>query len=274
MPRLIAAFALATFATAPLATPAAAQNRGESEEKALDWSGVVPAGRTVVVRNVNGQITVRRADGPRASIVATKVWRRGRPERVRVELRRSGGESGDVIACAFWNETATCDETGYRNGSNSRNWNDGDSPGDVQVEFEVRLPAGVHLATSSVNGGVSVDGASGRVEAETVNGQVVARSTAGPVRAKTVNGGIDVTMGTALTEDVEYETVNGSIALSIPDGLDADLTMKTVNGSVSTDFPMTVSGRINPKRLSGTLGKGGRRLSLETVNGSVRLRKL
>jgi hypothetical protein len=34
-----------------------------------------------------------------------------------------------------------------------------------------------------------------------------------------------------------------------------------------------VSGRINPRRIRATIGSGGRRISLETVNGSVELRK-
>jgi hypothetical protein len=252
---------------------AAAQRRSEQEASALDWNGTVAPGRTVYVRNMNGEITVRPADGPRASIVATKVWRRGNPEMVRVELRRVGGETGDVIACAFWTEKATCSESGYVGGRSNWRWDDEDGPGDVRVTFDVRLPAGVNLETSSINGGLNVDGVSGRVEAETVNGGVTARSSGGPVRAKTVNGSIDVSMGRAPSDDLEFETVNGGINVAVPDGVDAEITMKTVNGTVSTDFPVTVSGRINPKRLSAVLGKGGRRLSLVTVNGSVRLRK-
>lgn len=270
---LLPALAFTALTASVAAPPLAAQRRSESDEKALDWSGAIAAGRTVYVRNLNGEVTVTKADGPRASIVATKQWRRGRPELVRVELRRVGGETGDVIACAFWNEKATCDEEGYRGGRSNWSWNDSDGPGDVKVSFEVRLPSGVNLVTSSVNGGLSVDGVSGSVEAETVNGSVAARSTGGPVRAKTVNGAIDVSMGRTMTDDLEFETVNGGISVTVPEGLDAELSMKTVNGNVSTDFPVTVSGRINPKRLTGTLGKGGRRLTLETVNGSVRLRK-
>src|SRR6266700_1632529 len=48
---------------------------------------------------------------------------------------------------------------------------------------------------------------------------------------------------------------------------------KTVNGDVETDFPLMVTGRLGPRSLRGTIGSGGRRLALETVNGSIRLRK-
>ena len=75
------------------------------------------------------------------------------------------------------------------------------------------------------------------------------------------------------TGDLEYSTVNGSIEIEVPANLDADLDMRTVNGSLTADFPITVQGRVNPRRMRATIGKGGRRLRLETVNGSVELRK-
>ncbi|MDX2182554.1 MAG: DUF4097 family beta strand repeat-containing protein [Gemmatimonadaceae bacterium] len=258
--------------TITMVAPLAAQ-RPEQSEQALDWSGTLAAGRTLAIRSINGEIRVLPADGDKASVVGTKRWRRGRPEKVRVELQKLA--NGDVLVCAFWDEKASCDENGYRGGSgrNRWSWNDEDGPGDVSVAFEVRLPAGVNVRSSTVNGSVNVSGVSGRVDAETVNGSVTARSTGGPVRANTVNGGIDATMGTRLSDDLEFETVNGSITLTVPDGLDAELRMATTNGSVSSDFPLTVSGRLNPKRINATLGKGGNRLELQTVNGDVRLRK-
>src|SRR5437899_929890 len=45
------------------------------------------------------------------------------------------------------------------------------------------------------------------------------------------------------------------------------------NGDIETDFPLMVTGRLGPRSLHGTIGSGGRRLALETVNGSIRLRK-
>jgi len=46
-----------------------------------------------------------------------------------------------------------------------------------------------------------------------------------------------------------------------------------VNGDLVTDFPLLVTGKFGPRHLHGTIGKGGRQLSLSTVNGSIRLRK-
>ena len=107
-----------------------------------------------------------------------------------------------------------------------------------------------------------------------MNGGIVAYTSGGPVRASTVNGGIEVRMRETGTEDLDFETVNGSIEVELPAGLNADLDMRTVNGRVSSDFPLTLSGRINPRHIRATIGKGGQRLKLSTVNGSVDIRKM
>jgi hypothetical protein len=254
--------ALAAFA------PAGAQQR--SNDRDFSWDGRITNNHWLYVRNLNGSIRVERATGDRAEVTAVKRWRRGSPEDVRIETRRLGGEDGDVLICAFWTENASCDEDGYRSrGDNS--WRNHDN--DTSVEFTVKLPPGVRLGVSTVNGGVTVNGATSEVRASTVNGRVSAQSSGGPVNASTVNGDIDVRMRDLGTGDLEYSTVNGSIEIEVPANLDADLDMRTVNGSLSADFPITLQGRVNPRRMRATIGKGGRRLRLETVNGSVELRK-
>lgn len=258
---------IAALALTLIAPAAGAQQR--TSDRDFSWDGRVTNGRWLYVRNLNGSIRVERATGDRAEVTAVKRWRRGNPEDVRIETRRIGGDEGDVIICAFWNENASCDEDGYR--SRGDNWRGREN--DTSVEFTVKLPAGVRLGVSTVNGAVRVDGATSEVHASTVNGRVSAISSGGPVNASTVNGDIDVRMRELGTGDLEYSTVNGSIEIEVPANLDADVDMRTVNGSLSADFPITLQGRVNPRRIRATIGKGGRRLRLETVNGSVELRK-
>ena len=89
-----------------------------------------------------------------------------------------------------------------------------------------------------------------------------------------MNGSIRGAMGAGGWDDrLAFRTVNGTITLDLPSDLSADVRATTVNGEVSTDFPLTATGRISRRHLQGTIGSGGRRLDLETVNGSVRLRR-
>ncbi|HYE16248.1 MAG TPA: DUF4097 family beta strand repeat-containing protein, partial [Pyrinomonadaceae bacterium] len=73
--------------------------------------------------------------------------------------------------------------------------------------------------------------------------------------------------------ELEFQTVNGAIDLSFPASLSADVHAETVNGEITSDFPLTVTGRFSKRRLDGTIGGGGRELRLQTVNGSVQIRR-
>ena len=260
--------AVPLFAVALSTSLVEAQQRRNTD---FNWEGRIASGRHLYVRNLNGAIRVQRASGATAEVTAVKRWRRGDPEDVKIELTKVGSGEGDVLVCAIWFERTECDEDGYETRNDRNSWNNRNN--DVSVEFTVRLPAGVKLVTSTVNGSLEIDGATSSVEATTVNGEIHAASTGGPVMAETVNGSIEVRMREMGTEPLEFSTVNGSITVYVPDEINAELDMRTVNGRVSSDFPLTVRGRINPRHLRATLGRGGQRLEFSTVNGSVELRK-
>ena len=264
----------AVLAMAAGATALAAQDRERTGSPDFSWDGSMQAGRTLYVRNLNGAIRVTKADGDRASVVATKRWRRGDPADVRIEQIKAVN-GGDVIICAFWVERSSCDERGYRSRDNDGDgWNWRGRRNDVSVEFTIKLPAGVRVVVSSVNGEISVEEATAEVEATTVNGSVWAASSGGPVLAQSVNGDVRARMSSRGSRDLKFSSVNGTVIVQVPDDTDADVSLSTVNGSVQSDFPVTIQGRLNPRKLRATLGKGGPRLDMKTVNGDVRLRKL
>ena len=248
-----------------LTVPAGAQVASSSD---FNWSARIPAGQWLHIRNINGDVTVDRASGAEVEVVATKRARRdGDPSQVRIETSMI---SEGALVCAIWGPETTCDERGYHNPPRDRNRNNNN--GNVEVDFIVKLPAGVRANVSSVNGAVRVMGATAQVIAQTVNGDVDASTSMGPVRAKTVNGDVTVRMDALQgSEDLEFETVNGSITAYVPANFQGDVELRTVNGSLSTDFPMTVQGRFDPRNMRATIGSGGRRLRLVTVNGSIRL---
>lgn len=266
----------ATFAALVLAPDAGAQNRSrdrdddraQESDKSFSWSGTIPAGKRILIKNINGSIDVERSANARVEVTAEKRWRRGDPDYVRIEQKKLGEE---VLICALWGENSRCDENGIRSErSNDRS----NRNNDVSVRFVVRVPEGVRVDVSTVNGALEISGVTTDVRATTVNGSINARSAGGPVRATTVNGSIHVSMGSlGSAEDLEYETVNGSVTIELPANFGAQLELGTVNGRVTTDFPITVSGTLSPRRIRGTVGDGRTRLRASTVNGSVTLRK-
>lgn len=238
----------------------------DSTGNTFTWDGQIPQGSWLHIRNINGGITVEGASGNSVHVTGEKHWRRGDPSEVHFTVFKTGS---DVTICALWHEDDRCDESGYHSHGHRNNDNN-----DVSVHFAVQLPKGVKVDASTVNGGLDIRGAQSEVEAETVNGDIDAATTQGPVNASTVNGSVHVSMD-ALTGDgdLKFSTVNGSVRAELPATLNADLEMSTVNGSLTSDYPLTLSGRISPRHIRATIGNGGRRLRLETVNGSVRLVK-
>jgi len=249
---------------------AGAQDR-QADRDAFTWSGRIPDGRWIRVRNLNGAITVEPSNSDKVEVTATKRWRRGDPEAVRFEVQKFGTNDQDVVICALWGENQSCDEDGMHGRSSGNRSRHGR---DVWVEFRVQLPPNVRVGAHTVNGDVRVDGAGSEVEAESVNGSVEVSSSGGPLHAETVNGSVRASMGHfALNTDLKFSSVNGSVVAEFADDVNAEVELSTVNGRFLTDFPVTISGRIDPKHLRAKIGNGGPRIQMETVNGNVELRK-
>ena len=142
------------------------------------------------------------------------------------------------------------------------------------VSFKVSVPRNSDLALDTKNGGISIDGVSGRIRFETTNGGVAIDELAGDVRGRTTNGGISVRLSgdTWQGAGLDVETTNGGVTMRIPDGYSARLETGTVNGGLSIDFPITVQGRID-RRITTDLGAGGPTIRAKTTNGGVTIRK-
>ena len=238
--------------------PAAAQD--------FTWHGAIAQGNSIEIKGVNGEIRAEPSGSNEVEVVARKQGRRDNPETVRIEVVPHGG---DVTICAVYpspdgTRPNSC-QPGEGGRMNVRN-------NDVTVRFTVRVPAGVTLTGRTVNGEIDASALNGDLALATVNGNVTF-STTGGAKASTVNGSIRGEMGRAdWTETLEMSTVNGSITLTLPATLNTDVRATTVNGSISTDFPISTT-RLSRRRLEGTIGGGGRLLALESVNGSIALKR-
>ncbi len=253
---------LMTFAALALGTTTLAAQQTER----FDWSGAVARGRTLEIVGVNGDITVTRGSG-NAVVRADKRGRRSNPADVRVEVV----EHGDgVTICALYPSDEPGRPNECRPGGKGRN---NSKNNDVRVDFTVEVPAGVHVALRTVNGDVDARDVEGNMVASTVNGEIDV-SGSGHAQASTVNGSIRVGMGRSdWSGEASFSTVNGSITLEITGDASFDLVATTVNGAIQSDFPVTMTGRFGPRRVTGTVGSGGRDLKLSTVNGGITLRK-
>lgn len=142
------------------------------------------------------------------------------------------------------------------------------------VSYDIWAPSRTNLNLSSTNGGLTVEGISGRLDLETTNGGIHLAAVGGDVNAETTNGHIEVDLEGRRWEGegLRARTTNGGVELIVPEGYNADVEASTTNGGLDFEFPVTIQGRIN-KRISTKLGDGGPLLSLATTNGGVSVRR-
>jgi DUF4097 and DUF4098 domain-containing protein YvlB len=245
----------------------AAALQGTTQGSDFRWSGTLAAGKTIEIRGVNGTVTASATGGREVRVAAVKKARRSDVATVEIRVEE---HAGGVTICAIYPaQRATEGCRGESRNDRSRNWEDND----VEVNFTVEVPANVKFAGRTVNGDVEATGLTGDAEISTVNGNAEV-STRGMAEATTVNGDVRASVGRGdWSGPAEFSTVNGSVTVTLPGSVNADVSASTVNGDISTDFPLTVRGRFGPRRMTGTIGSGGRALNLKTVNGSISIER-
>jgi len=225
-------------------------------------------GRACEVRNVPVKLSGRSIaiDGRQNGGVRVFGWDR---DAVEVTARMQAQGRSDADARELLSRIKIiADDRGVRADGPSM---DGDYDG-WSVSYYVNVPRRFDLDLEAHNGGLTVEGVSGKLALDTHNGSVALLGVGGDVRANTQNGSLNVQLtgtkwdGTGL----DAETRNGSVRLAVPEQYAAQLETGTVNGSIRTDIPVTLSGRIS-RQLSIPLGGGGRTIRAMTTNGSVQI---
>ncbi len=144
--------------------------------------------------------------------------------------------------------------------------------GDVEVSGTA-----IKAVAESVNGSVTVRGVSGDVEALTVNGElVVAGGSLRRGNLETVAGSIRFEGGLAAGANLDIESVSGSVVLLLSSDVSADIQVSSFSGEIENDFgpdAESVSRYTSEKELRFEVGDGDARISIETLSGSVHLRR-
>lgn len=133
---------------------------------------------------------------------------------------------------------------------------------------------------TGTDGEVKVSTGSGRVELTKAKGGAVAIETgSGDVAASGLEAGnLAIESGSGnVTVEIKGEvdrlyvdTGSGDIAITAPPSLSAQLELETASGEINSDFPLSVT-QTGSDHLSGTVGGGKGKISVETGSGGVRL---
>ena len=245
--------------------------------KAQDtWTRSYPLGKDgrIEIINVNGRITAEATDGTSVEVVAERTAKSSTDDSAKellkqIEMREEVGDARVRVEVRA---------PRMRGGSGH------------EIKWTLKVPRGVAVDLRTINGGVKMNALEGEVRARTTNGGITGNAlTATSLDASTTNGGVEIELTRAVsTGAFELQAVNGGVSLTMPGESKADVTAKCVNGGITLDgLDLKVSGEStsNPnefeqhvegakkfrRRLEGQLNGGGARVSLDTVNGGVKI---
>jgi DUF4097 and DUF4098 domain-containing protein YvlB len=190
----------------------------------------------------------------------------------------------------------------------------GESDGIVSYDLQVPADSNVIVRTATgpvqvqgVNGDVSVDADTAKVEVRDSNGHVHVRTVGGPITlANLKDGFVEGTSvgGQVMLNNVSGKVVSinttggpivyngdfggggqyaltshsGNIDVSLPASASVDLTARTVSGAVQNDFPLKAPAHLTTtqdqgKSFAGTSNAGASSVRLRTFSGRIRVKK-
>ena len=170
-------------------------------------------------------------------------------------------------------------------------------PADCAIQLGVVSASAVVCGLSSgatvkgVSGGITLDGVTGDIQAETVSGGLEGRDVDGAVRFKSVSG--DLTLADGSLSVLEAENVSGQISADVALADAAAMRINTISGDVTVRLPadsdatvrlQSSTGNVRSEfdslrpatpywshTVSGNVGEGSGRVSVNSVSGAVTL---
>ncbi|MYG00287.1 DUF4097 domain-containing protein [Candidatus Poribacteria bacterium] len=260
-------------------------------EKAFD----INAGGRLTIDTDIGNIDVQSADHDIAQVIVTKESKN--------ELDISQ-DALDDFKVTFNKEGSNLTIKGeFENGRNY--WRR--QQNDLKIRFQVTVPKKYNVDLNTPSGDLSIEGVTGKVQAQssagditgknifgTVNtqtsagdlrlekvkgiifgrssdGDITLANCQGKVDVKTSEGDIHAETSTQPKHDWNLKSSDGDIVFTLISNLAAEIDAQTKAGSISTDFHVQGT-EIQNKRLHGTVNGGGKLLKLRTSVGDIRLK--
>jgi len=210
------------------------------------------------LENINGAVEIISWDQQVIQVKAT-IKADNQEDRDRVSIDMQQNSRGVIVETRYKKESSW----GFNNNQSGN------------VTYEVMVPKDVNLSSIElVNGSLIIENVQGEVNAELVNGSIKAAGIMSNSDIASVNGSIKVAYKSQASnfKQVKLQTVNGSIKLILPDNISASVDAETMHGSIKNDFGLSNDEEsFMGKSLQGDIGSGDARVSLESVNGSIKI---
>lgn len=224
----------------------------------IDKSYDFDANGRISLSNVNGDVTIAACDCNQVRLVAT--------------ITASDQETRDRISVKIKSSNSKLSvKTKYENNDDYKN------NGHSKVVYQLSVPNEVSLdSISLVNGDLKIERVTGELDVELVNGDLKSDGMTSNTDVSLVNGDMNLTFANlSNAKKIKLESVNGAIVVRLPSDANVDVSAETVSGNISNDFGLHVNkGKYVGSDMHGQLGDGSVSLSMDNVNGKIRLKTL
>ncbi len=253
------------------------------------WAGRLASGTSVEIRNLYGDLRVRKFGGEGSSSNNPKSSVKGVGERGSVAAKDASEDNIHLVAAVQHHrddprpvkivaeeadgtlvlEVRYLDPAGTEGGADAvvpEAWRK------RRVDVTVYVPQATDTSVESKNGLVEIRGIQGAVTARTIGGHIDVRGL-GPVDASSKNGKITVRYRSPRWQGVtRLETLTGEIEVEMPRNGRAKVELET-RGNITTDYSVEISrkGDSHLKRAKAKIGKKGGDLILKSNRGPIKL---
>lgn len=231
-----------------------------------------------VIQEVNEQInkTITLSEGSNVRVssisggVTIETWNSDKAE-INIKIRASSREAMErrpLIVEHTPNSLTihTPDDREGRRFGGDRSW--------VHQDVRLRLPRSINLRVSSIGGSVDVGQITGEITLSSIGGGVEVAQAGTATQMSSIGGGATITLMNIGQGGLRVSSIGGGVEISLPSTVNAELDVRNVGGGIDTDLPINIVGQMRHGQLRGTIGAGGPQITISSVGGSVRLRKM
>ncbi len=240
-----------------------AQSREELRDEFHQTYPLAGGGR-VSLQNINGAVRVGVWERNEVRVDAVKrAYTRERLDEAQIKVEATNDSVSVKTEYPNSSTSWTRDESGrHRN--------------PASVDYTLTVPRSVRLdKIDLINGALDIEGVSGDVNASSINGKLTARGLSGETKLSVINGRLEATFDRIDdAKPISLTSVNGPVVLTIPSNSNVELRASTVHGGITNDFGLSVRrGEYVGNDLAGLLGRGGTRIKMSNVNGSISIKR-
>lgn len=140
---------------------------------------------------------------------------------------------------------------------------------EVQINYEIQVPAWWATAIENINGNIQLDSLNGEILGKVTNGNLFLGHIGSSATLRVTNGQITGNIVLPQNGVLNGQVENGQILLNVPKTTSAVLTAKVVNGTVNVTGLSVINMIGNSKQIQGTLGTGAGKIELASTNGNI-----